>query len=85
MNDKLPNYDPRKGGQTSLSFGTEPTDYRKKDEVFTSVKVKNPPGGKSNIMFGWGKQRILKDVIMFQSVFKLYSFDGIRGNLLFNN
>lgn len=34
-------------------FGTDATDYRKKDEVFTSVKVRNPPGGRSNIQFGW--------------------------------
>ena len=53
LNEKLPTYDPKKGGQSSVSFGNEPTDYRKKDEVYTtSVKVKNPPGGRSNVMFG---------------------------------
>ena len=52
LNQKLPSYDPRSGGKASISFGSEPTDYRKKDEVFTSVKVKSPPGGKSNVQFG---------------------------------
>ncbi len=52
LNQKLPTYDPKKGGQSSFSFGNEKTDYRKKDEVFTSVKVKSPPGGKSSIQFG---------------------------------
>jgi hypothetical protein len=52
LNNKLPTYNPKKGGQSSLSFGSEPTDYRKKDEVYTSVKVHNPPGGRSNIQFG---------------------------------
>ena len=52
LNSKLPGYDPKKGGQGTIFFGDEKTDYRKKDEVFTSVKVKNPPGGRSNIQFG---------------------------------
>ena len=52
LNNRLPGYDPRKGHQTSIFFGDEKTDYRKKEEVFTSVKVKNPPGGRSNIQFG---------------------------------
>ena len=52
LNNKLPTFDPKNGGKTSLHFGDEKTDYRKKDEVFTSVKVKNPPGGKSSIQFG---------------------------------
>jgi len=53
LNNKLPGYDPKAGGKSTVHFGDEKTDYRKKDEVFTSVKVKNPPGGKSNIQFGW--------------------------------
>ena len=52
LNKKLPGYDPRNGGKASIFFGDQKTDYRKKDEVFTSVKVKNPPGGKSSIQFG---------------------------------
>ena len=52
LNKKLPGYDPRHGGKASIFFGDQKTDYRKKDEVFTSVKVKNPPGGKSSIQFG---------------------------------
>jgi len=52
LNNKLPQYDPKKGGQSNVFFGDVKTDYRKKDEVFTSVKVHNPPGGKSSIQFG---------------------------------
>jgi hypothetical protein len=52
LNKKLPGYDPKNGGKATIFFGNEKTDYRKKDEVFTSVKVKNPPGGRSNIQFG---------------------------------
>ena len=52
MNKKLPDYDPKLGGKSSVHFGDEKTDYRKKDEVFTNVKVKNPPGGKSNFQLG---------------------------------
>lgn len=52
LNSKLPTYDPKNGTKTNVFFGNEPTDYRKKDEVFTSVKVKAPPGGKSSIQFG---------------------------------
>lgn len=52
LNNKLPAYDPKNGGKATIFFGNEKTDYRKKDEVFTSVKVKNPPGGRSNIQFG---------------------------------
>lgn len=52
LNSKLPSYDPKNGTKTNVFFGNEPTDYRKKDEVFTSVKVKAPPGGKSSIQFG---------------------------------
>ena len=52
LNNKLPTYDPKAGGKASIFFGDDKTDYRKKDEVFTSVKVKNPPGGKSSIQFG---------------------------------
>lgn len=53
MNNKLPTYDPKNGGKSSLSFGSEKPDYRRKDEVHTNVKVHNPPGGRSNIQFGW--------------------------------
>lgn len=52
LNQKLPSYDPRNGGKSNLHFGDEKPDYRRKDEVPTSVKVKNPPGGKSSIQFG---------------------------------
>lgn len=52
LNQKLPTYDPKNGGRSNLHFGDEKTDYRRKDEVFTSVKVHNPPGGKSSIQFG---------------------------------
>ena len=52
LNNKLPSYDPKNGTRTNVFFGDEKTDYRKKDEVFTSVRVKNPPGGKSSIQFG---------------------------------
>lgn len=52
LNSKLPSYDPKNGTKTNVFFGNEKTDYRKKDEVFTSVKVKAPPGGKSSIQFG---------------------------------
>jgi hypothetical protein len=52
LNNKLPTYDPKNGTKTNVFFGNEKTDYRKKDEVFTSVKVKAPPGGKSSIQFG---------------------------------
>ena len=52
LNKKLPGYDPKNGGKATIFFGEQRTDYRKKDEVFTSVKVRNPPGGKSNIQFG---------------------------------
>lgn len=52
LNSKLPDYDPRRGKQTSVHFGDEQPDYRRKNEVQTSVKVHNPPGGRSNIQFG---------------------------------
>lgn len=52
LNNKLPSYDPKNGTKTNVFFGNEKTDYRKKDEVFTSVRVKAPPGGKSSIQFG---------------------------------
>jgi len=55
----LPGYDPKNGGKATVFFGEEKTDYRKKDEVFTSVKVKNPPGGKSSIQFGWSNAFII--------------------------
>lgn len=53
MNSKLPTYDPKTGGRSNIVFGDEKTDYRRKGEVATSVKVHNPPGGRSNIQFGW--------------------------------
>ena len=53
INSKLPTYDPRQGGKTNIHFGDEKPDYRRKDEVTTSVRVHNPPGGRSNIQFGW--------------------------------
>ena len=52
LNQKLPDYDPKKGGQSSVHFGDEKPDYRRKGDVQTSVKVHNPPGGRSNIQFG---------------------------------
>lgn len=52
LNSKLPTYDPKNGGKSNVFFGEEKTDYRKKDEVFTSVKVRNPPGGRSNFQLG---------------------------------
>lgn len=52
LNNKLPSYDPKNGGKSNVFFGEEKTDYRKKDEVFTSVKVRNPPGGRSNFQLG---------------------------------
>ena len=53
LNSKLPTYDPKSGGRSNVHFGDEKPDYRRKDEVATSVKVHNPPGGRSNIQFGW--------------------------------
>ena len=52
INNKLPSYDPKNANKTNICFGDDKTDYRRKDEVFTSVKVHNPPGGRSNIQFG---------------------------------
>lgn len=52
LNKKLPDYDPKLGNKTSVHFGDDKTDYRRKDEYHTSVKVHNPPGGRSNIQFG---------------------------------
>lgn len=40
FNNKLPTYDPRNGGKSSINFGNEKTDYRKKDEVFTNANMK---------------------------------------------
>ena len=53
MNNKLPTYDPKNANKTSIVFGEDKIDYRKKDEVpTTSVRVRAPPGGRSNIQFG---------------------------------
>lgn len=52
INNKLPTYDPKQGGKSNIHFGDEKPDYRRKDEVTTSVRVHNPPGGRSNIQFG---------------------------------
>lgn len=52
INNKLPTYDPKNGNKTNIVFGDDKTDYRRKDEPFTSTKVRNPPGGRSNIQFG---------------------------------
>ena len=40
------------GNKTSVHFGDEKPDYRRKDEVYTNVKVHNPPGGKSSFQLG---------------------------------
>ena len=47
FNKKLPTYDPKTGGKSNIAFG----EYQK-NEAFTSVKVRAPPGGKSSITFG---------------------------------
>lgn len=52
INSKLPSFNPKLGNRTNIVFGNEKTDYRRKDEVTTSVRVHNPPGGKSSIQFG---------------------------------
>jgi hypothetical protein len=52
MNSKLPTYDPKTGKKTNIAFGGGSEEYRKKDDVFTTVKVRAPPGGKSSIQFG---------------------------------
>lgn len=46
MNSKLPGYNPKNGGKSSVVFGEE------KNEFNSSGKVRNPPGGRSNIQFG---------------------------------
>lgn len=53
LNNKLPGYDPKNGGKSNVFFGDEKPDYRRKDECHTNVKVHAPPGGRSNIQFGW--------------------------------
>ena len=45
FNNKLPSYDPKMGGKTTLQFGQENVDQN-------MAKLRNPPGGKSNIQFG---------------------------------
>jgi len=52
INSKLPSFDPKLGNRTNIVFGTDTPDYRRKNEVTTSVRVHNPPGGRSNIQFG---------------------------------
>lgn len=44
LNSKLPSYDPKTAGKSSVLFGNDASDYH--------TKVRNPPGGKSNIQFG---------------------------------
>lgn len=46
LNKKLPDYDPKLGGKSSVKFGDEP------NQPHTSVKVRAPPGGKSNFTLG---------------------------------
>ena len=58
LNKNLPNFDPKQGGKSSLSFGDEKTDYSTKYQYY-NTKVSNPPGGKSNIQFGW--KNLIKD------------------------
>ena len=54
INSKLPTYDPKNANKTSIVFGDDTTDYKKKDESSSNppIKVRNPPGGRSNIQFG---------------------------------
>ena len=48
MNKKLPGYNPKKAGQSSVVFGTDTTDYRHKNEVYGSPRANM----KSQIQFG---------------------------------
>ena len=52
LNKNLPGYDPKSGGKSSVSFGEEKTDYSSKYQYYSSTKVHNPPGGKSNFQLG---------------------------------
>lgn len=46
LNNRLPEYDPKMGGKSSLKFGENV------NEENMNSKMRNPPGGKSNIQFG---------------------------------
>ncbi len=52
INSKLPTYDPKMGGRSNIIFGDDKPDYTKKGDVAGSVRVRNPPGGRSSIQFG---------------------------------
>ena len=41
LNKNLPNFNPKEGGKSSIAFGDA-------NQPHTSVKVRAPPGGKSN-------------------------------------
>lgn len=45
LNKKLPDYDPKLGGKSSVTFGDS-------NQPHTSVKVRAPPGGRSNFTLG---------------------------------
>lgn len=45
LNKKLPDYDPKLGGKSSVTFGDT-------NQPHTSVKVRAPPGGRSNFTLG---------------------------------
>ena len=47
LNNRLPDYNPKMGGKSSLNFGDG------KNEENMGQKVRRPPGGQSNIQFGW--------------------------------
>ena len=78
MNNKLPGYDPKKGGQSSVHFGDEKPDYRRKGDVQTSVKVHNPPGGRSNIQFGWYFQFDIDSISSINIDMAIYKYSRIR-------
>lgn len=59
FNSKLPTFDPKLGNRSQIVFGDEKPNFSKKQKTEISSPSRVPPGGKSQIIFGWVDLRLI--------------------------